>query len=294
MLKGSIVALVTPMLDNGKVDNAALRRLIQWHIEAHSDAIVVVGSTGESATLTIDEHLAVIQLAVEEAAKRIPIIAGTGANSTREAIYLSMQAKHLGAAMALSVVPYYNRPSQRGIYEHFQAIAQSVDLPMIIYNVPARTACDMNNDTVLRLAQIPNIVGLKDATADISRTVALSRQTPEHFALYSGDDSTALAHLLMGGHGVISVTANIAPTLMREMCRHALQHNVIAARTINTRLSMLHQRLFVESNPIPVKWALSRLGLVTNNLRLPLMPLSDEHHAGVLEAMHHANIILPS
>jgi 4-hydroxy-tetrahydrodipicolinate synthase len=289
-LQGSLVAIVTPMQEDGALDLDTFRKLIDWHISEGTDGIVVVGTTGESPTVDFDEHCALIRIAVEHAAKRIPIIAGTGANSTREAIELSAYAKQAGADMSLSVVPYYNKPTQEGLYRHFKAIAEAVDIPQILYNVPGRTVADMQNDTVLRLAQIPGIVGIKDATASLERGSDLLRRKPEQFLVFSGDDAAGLALMLMGGHGVISVTANAAPRLMHEMCAAALAGNIGRARELNNRLLGLHRHLFCEANPIPVKWAMQQMGLIKSGIRLPLTPLSASCHDMVRDAMRQAGI----
>jgi len=291
MIKGSIVAIVTPMHEDGSLDLAAFRALIDFHIEQGSDAIVVVGTTGEAPTVNLEEHETLISEAVKHAAKRIPIIAGTGANSTREAIELAAWSKRAGADASLTVVPYYNRPTQEGMYLHFKAIAEAVDMPHILYNVPGRTVADMTNDTVLRLAQIPNIIGIKDATGNMERGTDLLQRVPDDFAVYSGDDASALALILLGAHGTISVTANVAPKLMHEMCAAALQGDVACAREINSRLLGLHRKLFVEANPIPVKWAVSRMGKVKNTLRLPLTPLSPGEYSVVEQAMRQAGVL---
>lgn len=290
MLKGSLVAICTPMHEDGSLDLDGFRALIDWHVREGSDGLVVVGTTGESATVDFDEHCLLIRTAVEHAAGRIPIIAGTGANATREAIELSQCAKDAGAALSLSVVPYYNKPTQEGLYRHFKAIAEAVDLPQILYNVPGRTVADMSNDTVVRLAQVRNIVGLKEATGDLARATDLIARVPEGFALYSGDDATSLPFLFMGGHGVISVTANVAPRLMHEMCAAVFAGDFAKARQINNRLFGLHRQLFIEANPIPVKWALHRMGLMQAGIRLPLVPLSEGAQATVLNAMKQAGI----
>jgi 4-hydroxy-tetrahydrodipicolinate synthase len=297
MIKGSIVAIVTPMQEDGSLDLAAFRALIDFHIEQGTDGIVVVGTTGESPTVNVEEHELLIAEAVKHAARRIPIIAGTGANSTREAIELAAFAKKAGADASLSVVPYYNKPTQEGLYLHFKAIAEAVDMPHILYNVPGRTVADMNNDTVLRLAQIPNIVGIKDATGNIERgsdllqRAALLNRANGDFAIYSGDDASTLALVLLGAHGSISVTANVAPKLMHEMYVAALNGEVARAREINFRLLGLHRNLFVEANPIPVKWAVARMGLMKNTLRLPLTPLSPTAYAKVEAAMRQAGVL---
>lgn len=289
-LQGSMVAIVTPMQADGVLDLDAFRRLIDWHIKEGTDGIVAVGTTGESPTVDFDEHRLLIKTAVDHAARRVPVVAGTGANSTSEAIELAAFAKQAGADLSLSVVPYYNKPTQEGLYRHFRAIAEAVDIPHILYNVPGRTVADMQNETVLRLAQIPNIIGIKDATANLERGSDLIRRKPKDFAVYSGDDATGLALMLLGGHGVISVTANVAPRLTHEMCSAALAGNAAAARELNNRLLPLHRQLFVEANPIPVKWAVEQMGLIKSGIRLPLTPLSAVYHQQVREAMQHAGI----
>ncbi|MEW5903404.1 MAG: 4-hydroxy-tetrahydrodipicolinate synthase [Pseudomonadota bacterium] len=291
MIKGSIVAIVTPMQEDGSLDLAAFRALIDFHIAEGTDGIVVVGTTGESPTVDVEEHELLIAEAVKYAAKRVPIIAGTGANSTKEAIELATFAKKVGADASLTVVPYYNKPTQEGLYLHFKAIAEAVDMPHILYNVPGRTGADMSNDTVLRLAQIPNIVGIKDATGGIERGSDLLQRAPADFAIYSGDDATTLALMLLGAHGTISVTANVAPRLMHEMCAAALAGDVARARAINFQLLGLHRKLFIEANPIPVKWAVARLGMMKNVLRLPLTPLTTAAQPAVEEAMRQAGVI---
>jgi 4-hydroxy-tetrahydrodipicolinate synthase len=291
MITGSLVAIVTPMFEDGVLDIARFKSLIDWHIAEGTDGIVVVGTSGESPTVDFDEHKELIHIAVEHARGRIPIIAGTGANSTAEAIELTVSAKKAGASACLSVVPYYNKPTQEGLYRHFRKIAEAVDIPNILYNVPGRTVADMANDTVLRLAQIPNIVGLKDATTNIERGSDLIKRAPKGFAIYSGDDATALALVLLGGHGVISVTANVAPRLMHEMSAAALAGEVARAREINFKLLALHRNLFVEANPIPVKWAVAQLGLIEGGIRLPLTPLSPQFHDAVKEAMREAGVV---
>jgi len=289
-LTGSIVAIVSPMHDDGSLDLDAFRKLIDWHIAEGTDGIVVVGTTGESPTVDFDEHHLLIKTAVEHGNRRVPIIAGTGANSTREAIELSVYAKQVGADMSLSVVPYYNKPTQEGLYRHFRAIAEAVDIPQIVYNVPGRTVADLANETMLRLAQIPNIVGIKDATGNLERGSDLLRQVPAGFSVYSGDDATALALMLLGGQGVISVTANVAPRLMHEMCAAALKPDPVRARELNNRLLGLHRHLFVEANPIPVKWALTQTRQIGNGIRLPLTPLSESCFERVRAAMKQAGI----
>lgn len=291
MLTGSLVAIVTPMLDDGRLDIARFKALIDWHIAEGTDGVVVVGTTGESPTVGFDEHKELIHVAVAHAAGRIPIVAGTGANSTAEAIELTESAKRAGAAACLSVVPYYNKPTQEGLYRHFRTIAEAVDIPNILYNVPGRTVADLANDTALRLAQIPNVVGIKDATGNIERGTDLVKRAPKGFAVYSGDDASGLALILLGGQGVISVTANVAPRAMHEMCAAALAGDVARAREINFKLLGLHRHLFVEANPIPVKWGVQQLGLIEGGIRLPLTPLSVQHHDLVREAMREAGVI---
>jgi 4-hydroxy-tetrahydrodipicolinate synthase len=291
MITGSLVAIVTPMLEDGRLDIARFKSLIDWQIAEGTDGIVVVGTTGESPTVGFDEHKELIHVAVAHAAGRIPIVAGTGANSTAEAIELTESAKRAGAAACLSVVPYYNKPTQEGLYRHFKAIAEAVDIPNILYNVPGRTVADLANDTTLRLAQIPNIVGVKDATANIERGSDLLKRAPKAFGVYSGDDATGLALMLLGGHGVISVTANVAPRLMHEMCAAALAGEIARAREINFKLLGLHKHLFVEANPIPVKWGVQQLGLIEGGIRLPLTPLSAQYHDTVREAMREAGVL---
>ncbi len=295
MLTGSLVAIATPMRAGGALDHGALSRLIEFHIENGTAGIVIVGTTGESPTVDFEEHRKLIATAVEHARGRIAIVAGTGANSTAEAIELTAYAKSVGVAAALSVVPYYNKPTQEGLYRHFRAIAEKVDLPLIMYNVPGRTVADLGNETALRLAEVPGIVGLKDATGDLGRGSELLRGLQlagrTGFAVYSGDDLTGLPLMLVGGHGVISVTANVAPRLMSEMCAAALAGDVRRARACNDRLLPLHRKLFVEANPIPVKWALAEMGLIENELRLPLTPLSPQYHEAVRSALREAGCL---
>ena len=291
-LQGSLVAIVTPMQEDGALDLDAFRRLIDWHINEGTDGIVVVGTTGESPTVDFDEHHLLIKTAIDHAGGRVPVIAGTGANSTSEAIELAAYAREAGADFSLSVVPYYNKPTQEGLYRHFKAIAEAVDLPHIVYNVPGRTVADLQNETVLRLAQIPNVVGIKDATANLERGSDLIRRKPRDFRVYSGDDATGLPLMLLGGDGVISVTANVAPRLMHEMCSAALVGDVARARESNNRLLPLHRNLFLEANPIPVKWAVQQMGLIKGGIRLPLTPLSAACHEQVREAMRHAGVPL--
>ena len=290
MITGSLVAVVTPMLEDGSLDFPRLKNLIEWHVAEGTDGIVIVGTTGESPTVSVDEHRRLIAAAVEYAAGRLPVVAGTGANSTEEAIELARFAREAGASAHLSVVPYYNRPTQEGLYLHFRRIAESVDLPMILYNVPGRTVADLSNDTALRLAEIPNIIGIKDATGSIDRACDLFARAPEGFALYTGDDMTAAAFMLLGGHGVISVTANVAPRAMHLLCDAARAGDGRRARDINARLVGLHRDLFCEANPIPVKWAVARMGLIGEGIRLPLTPLSAACHARVRQAMQQAGI----
>jgi 4-hydroxy-tetrahydrodipicolinate synthase len=282
---GSIPALVTPMLADGAIDWAAYHRLIDWHIASGTDAIVVMGSTGESATVSMTEHRDLIVAAVDHAGGRIPIIAGTGANSTSEAIELTRDAREAGAMAALSVVPYYNKPTQDGLYRHFRAIAEAVDIPLILYNVPGRTVADLANETVLRLAEIPNVAGLKDATGDIGRGVMLMRALPRDFTVYSGDDPTAAALMLLGARGNISVTANVIPHIMSRLCAAARSGDVASVREISLRIAPLHHAMFVESNPIPVKWALERLGMIEAHYRSPLTPLSSIWHGLIDSAL---------
>lgn len=290
MITGSIVALVTPMQADGAVDWMALEQLINHHITAGTDALGVVGTTGESATLTVPEHCQVIKFAVDKARGRIPIVAGTGSNSTHEAIELTVAAAEVGADAALLVTPYYNRPTQEGLYQHFCTLAQAVNLPIILYNVPGRTGVDMSNETVMRLSEVSNIVALKDATGDVARGATLISQLPETFAVYSGDDATALDLMRHGAKGNISVTANIAATQMADLCRLALAGDFEQAEIVNQRLSALNQALFVEPNPIPVKWAMAEHGMMPGGIRLPLTPLSKKHHEAVRKAMKQADL----
>jgi len=293
MLSGSLVAIVTPMQPGGALDLAALARLIDFHVENGTAGIVIVGTTGESPTVDVDEHCRLIQAAIDHAAGRIPVVAGTGGNSTAEAIALTRFAKSAGASACLSVVPYYNKPTQEGLYRHFSTIAEAIDLPLILYNVPSRTVADLSNDTIVRLAGIPRIFGLKDPTSDLPRVVDLRNRLPagREFALYSGNDDTALAFVLLGGDGVISVTANVAPKLVSQLCAAALAGDVAKARRINARLANLNTRLFVEANPIPVKWALSEMRMIHNELRLPLTPLAARHHEAVRAALREAGCL---
>ena len=290
MLSGSIVAIVTPMQDDNRIDFARFRALMDFHVAEGTDAIVVVGTTGESPTVDFDEHKELIRVAVEHAQGRIPIIAGTGGNSTAEAIELTEAARKARADGCLSVVPYYNKPTQEGLYRHFRTIAEAVDIEQIVYNVPGRTVADLANETTLRLAQVPNIIGIKDATANIERGSELLRRAPNGFSVYSGDDASGLALMLLGGKGIISVTANAAPRLMHEMCSAALAGDLKKARELNFKLLGLHTKLFVEANPIPVKWAVAQMGLIGMGIRLPLTPLSQQFHEVVREAMRQADI----
>lgn len=290
MFKGSLVAIVTPMDEEGGLDLDRFRSLLDFHIEQGTDGVVVVGTTGESPTVDFEEHHLLMQIAVDHVAGRIPVIAGTGANSTREAIDLSIHAKNAGVDACLSVAPYYNKPTQEGLYQHFKTIAEAVDIPQILYNVPGRTVADIHNETALRLAQIPNIIGIKDATGDIGRGTELLQCAPPGFAVYSGDDASGLALLLLGATGVISVTANVAPRMMHEMCITAFSGDLNTAREINSKLLRLHIDLFVEANPIPVKWAVEQMGLIGRGIRLPLTPLSEKYHQLVRQAMKSASV----
>ena len=291
MIKGSIVAIVTPMHQDGSLDLPGLKKLIDWHIAERTDAIVIVGTTGESPTVSVNEHCELIRLCVDHVAGRIPVIAGTGGNSTSEAIELTTYAKSVGANAALQVVPYYNRPTQEGMFQHFKKIAESVDLPVILYNVPGRTVADMSNETIVRLAAVPGIVGVKDATGNLARGTELLRAVPKSFAVYSGDDATAMALMLCGGQGNISVTANIAPRAMHDLCVAAMEGRIADAVAINNKLIPLHNRLFVEPNPVPVKWALAQMGRIEAGIRLPLVPLGNAHHEAVRSALHESGIL---
>lgn len=291
MITGSLVALVTPMKSNGDLDWDALDKVVDFHLEKGTDSIVAVGTTGESATLTPEEHCQVIKRVVDRVAGAIPVIAGTGANSTHEAIELTQAAKDAGADACLLVTPYYNKPTQEGLYQHHKTLAEAVDIPQILYNVPGRTACDMLPETVLRLAEIPNIVGIKEATGDLDRAKTLIEQAPKEFAIYSGDDGTAVELMLLGGDGNISVTANIAPAQMGELCRLAIAGEAEAARGIQVSLMQLHDAMFVESNPIPVKWAMAEMGLMSEGIRLPLTVLDAQYHGQVRDALKACEII---
>lgn len=291
MIQGSLVAIVTPMHADGSLDLPGLLKLIDWHIAEGTDGIVIVGTTGESPTVNVTEHCELIRVAVEHTAKRIPIIAGTGGNSTSEAIELTRYAKEVGADASLLVVPYYNRPTQEGMYQHFKIIAESVDLPAILYNVPGRTVADMSNDTILRLASVPGIIGVKDATGNIGRGTDLIRLAPASFAVYSGDDPTAMALMFCGGKGNISVTANIAPRAMHALCAAAMAGKVAEAVALNNRMLPLHNKLFVEPNPVPLKWAMQELGLIESGMRLPLVPLHADYHETVRTALRQSGLL---
>lgn len=285
-----MVAIVTPMFEDGKLDLDALRRLIDFHVNAGTDGIVIVGTSGEAPTVDFEEHHLLIKTAVEHINGRVKVIAGTGANSTKEAIELTAKAKEIGVDACLLVAPYYNKPTQEGLYQHFAAVAAAVDIPQILYNVPGRTGCDIANETALRLAHIPNIVGIKDATGSIERGTDLILRSPKDFAIYSGDDATGLALMLLGGHGVISVTANIAPKLMSDMCAAARAGRLAEACAINAKLFGLHQQLFVEANPIPVKWVLHQMGLIQSGIRLPMVSCSSQYHDRLRAAMKAAGV----
>ena len=291
MLSGSLVAIVTPMLADGALDFPRLKSLIDWHVQEGTNGIVIVGTTGESPTVDVQEHCALIDAAVEYAAGRVPVIAGTGGNATREAIELARYAKKAGAAYHLSVVPYYNKPTQEGLYRHFKAIAEATDLPMILYNVPSRTVADLQNDTVLRLAEVKGIIGLKESTSNIERVTDLMKRMPKGFRVFSGNDDASLAYMLLGAHGVISVTANVAPKLMRQMCDAALAGERPRAIEINNRLLGLHRNLFLEANPIPVKWALAKMGRIAEGLRLPLTPFASQHQEALAASLREAGCI---
>jgi 4-hydroxy-tetrahydrodipicolinate synthase len=290
-ISGSIVALATPMHEDGSVDYPALRKLIDWHISEGTDCIGVVGTTGESPTVSVEEHCEIIRVAVEQSAGRVPIMAGCGANSTSEAIELTRFAKKVGADCQLQVVPYYNKPTQEGQYLHFKAIAEAVDLPMVLYNVPGRSVADMAHDTVIRLAGVPGIVGIKEATGNIDRAQWLIREAPKGFSIYSGDDPTAVALMLCGGHGNVSVTANVAPRLMHELCVAAMAGDARRAMQIQMQLLPVHKHLFVEANPIPVKWAMARMGLCGGTLRLPMTTLSQGNEAVVENALRMTGLL---
>jgi 4-hydroxy-tetrahydrodipicolinate synthase len=288
---GSIVAMVTPMHEDGQLDLDSYRRLIDWHIAEGTDCLAVVGTTGESATVSVDEHCELIRVAVAHAAGRMPIMAGAGANSTAEAIALSRHAKAVGADCTLQVAPYYNRPSQEGLYRHFRAIAEAVDIPLVLYNVPSRTVADIQHDTVIRLAGVPNIIGIKEATGSIERAAWLIKHAPKTFSIYSGDDGTAIALMLLGGKGNVSVTANVAPKLMHELCMAAIEGDVRRATALHMRLLGVHRQLFCEPSPAPTKWALSRLGLCSPAVRLPIVALSEAGQPGVLTALAESGLV---
>jgi len=290
MITGSLVAIVTPMHDDGSLDFPSLRKLIDWHIAEGTDGIVIVGTTGESPSVSVDEHCELIRCTVEHVAGRVPVVAGTGANSTSEAVELARFAARAGADAHLSVVPYYNKPSQEGLYRHFRTIAEAVELPLILYNVPGRTVADLGNDTTLRLAEIPNVVGLKDATGNLDRACDLIERAPAGFGLYSGDDMSSAAFLMLGGHGVISVTANVAPRAMHQLCAAAAAGDMKSLRETNAALTGLHRDLFCEANPIPVRGAVARMGLIGDGIRLPLTPLAEAYHERVRKALSKAGI----
>jgi 4-hydroxy-tetrahydrodipicolinate synthase len=292
MLVGSLVAIVTPMFEDGSIDYDSLGHLIDWHIDCGTRGIVVVGTTGESPTVNVDEHADLIEYAVKHASSRVPVIAGTGANSTVEAIDLSQHAQKVGADMSLSVVPYYNKPSQEGLYQHFRKIAESVDMPHILYNVPSRTIADLQNETVFRLAEVDNIVGIKDATGDMARGAELISDTPKNFSVYSGDDATFMALMMLGSQGVISVTANVVPKETQMACEAILSGDFDGARLLNHKLSPLNTTLFLEANPIPVKWALGKMGKIQKGIRLPLVDLDEVFHQPVHDALVHAGVTL--
>lgn len=293
MFSGSMVALVTPMREDGSLDYDSLQKLVDFHVENGTDAIVAVGTTGESATLSVSEHTDVIRAVVNYAAGRIPVIAGTGANATSEAIELSQAAKALGVDAVLLVTPYYNRPTQEGLYLHFKTIAEAVDIPQIIYNVPSRTACDIQPETVGRLAQLPNVIGIKEATGDVRRVQFIKDLTGPDFELYTGEDANTADFILAGGQGVISVTANVVPQAMHDMCMAALEGDAERTAEINDLLAPLHQNLFVESNPIPVKWALHQMGMMPGGIRLPMTVLSEQYHQPVRDALTAAGVLNP-
>ncbi|QCX48201.1 4-hydroxy-tetrahydrodipicolinate synthase [Ralstonia pseudosolanacearum] len=290
-ISGSLVAIVTPMHEDGSLDFPSLRSLIDWHIAEGTDGIVIVGTSGESPTVSVGEHRELIRVAVEQVNKRIPVIAGTGGNSTTEAVELTAYAKSVGADASLQVVPYYNKPTQEGMYLHFRKVAESVDLPVILYNVPGRTVADMSVDTMLRLAQVPGVMGVKEATGNIDRAAQLIKAAPASFKIYSGDDPTAIALMLLGGHGNISVTANVAPRAMHELCAAAMRGDVETARRIHMQLLSVHKNLFVESNPIPVKWALQAMGKMAGGIRLPLTPLAAQYQEVVRASLQDAGLL---
>ena len=294
MFRGSMVAMVTPMREDGAVDDDALARLVEFHVAAGTDAIIAVGTTGESATLDHDEHREVVRKVIEAVARRVPVIAGTGANSTSEALHLTRDAAALGADGCLLVTPYYNKPTQEGLYRHFKLIAESVDIPQILYNVPGRTACDMQPDTVARLSGLANVVSIKEASGDLARVGQILDRAADGFEVVSGEDPIAMETILNGGKGVISVTANVAPAAMHEMCARALRGDRAGAEAVDSRLRSLHKNLFIESNPIPAKWLLHEMGLIPPGIRLPLTPLSAEYHAVVRDALRESESALPA
>lgn len=291
MIQGSLVAIVTPMHADGTLDISGLRKLIDWHIAEGTDGIVIVGTTGESPTVSVEEHCELVRVTVEHTAKRVPVIAGTGGNSTSEAIELTQFAKDVGADASLQVVPYYNRPTQEGMYQHFKKIAEAVDLPVILYNVPGRTVADMSNDTILRLSKVPGIIGVKDATGNIGRGTELLRLVRKDFAVYSGDDATAMALMFCGAKGNISVTANVAPRAMHQLCDAAVNQRVAEAVEINNKMIPLHTKLFIEPNPVPVKWAMAEMGLIPSGMRLPIVPLAAEFHETVRAALRESGVL---
>ncbi len=291
MFQGSMVALITPMQDDGSVDHKTLHDLVEWHITAKTDALVIVGTTGEGSTLTAAEQFDIIKRVTQQVAKRIPVIAGTGSNSTQHAIELTRAAKEAGADAALIVTPYYNKPTQNGLLAHYQQIAAAVSIPIILYNVPGRTACDLLPETIAKLATIPNIIGIKEATGKLDRTEQILKLCGKNFAIYSGDDATAMDLILLGAKGTISVTANVAPLKMHTMCMAALAGNRALAETINAELMPLHNKLFLESNPIPTKWAMQQMGLISGGIRLPLTPLGEKFHPELKTAMQGAGLI---
>jgi len=291
MFSGSMVALVTPMSADGSIDSDSLHNLIEFHIANQTDAIVAVGTTGESATLSVTEHCDVLRQVVKQVNGRVPVIAGTGANSTAEAIVLTQHAKDIGVDAALLVTPYYNRPTQEGLYLHYKAVAEAVDLPQLLYNVPSRTACDLLPETVARLADIPNIVGIKEATGDINRIAEIKALTQSEIEFYTGEDANTVDFILAGGQGVISVTANVAPKAMHDMCRAALNNDAELANKINDDLKLLHKNLFVEANPIPVKWALQTMGMVPEGIRLPMTVLSESYHQTLRDSLSAAGVL---
>lgn len=291
IFRGSIPAMVTPMHQDGSLDLPTLRKLIDWHIEEGADALLVVGTSGESATLSCEEHILLVETAVKHAADRVPVIAGSGGNSTSEVIELTKQAGVVGASATLQIVPYYNKPTQEGIYCHFRKIAETVDLPVILYNVPGRTVADMSHELILRLTQVPGIIGIKDATGNVDRAAHLIKTAPDGFSIFSGDDSTAIALMLLGGHGNISVTANVAPRAISDLCKAALAADVKTARSIHLKLLSLYKNLFIESNPIPVKWVLKELGRIEGGIRLPLTPLDIRYHDVMRAALREVGFI---